>query len=288
MRIALARVLLTGMLALAAAGGTALAQDEPQRSVTHITGDLYRFQNQFHFSVFLVTKDGIIATDPINADAARWLKQVLATRFPGKPVRYLIYSHSHDDHVSGGEVFADTATVVAHEDARARIVAEKVPTAVPHITYTDRMTIRAGGKTVELYHFGPSHTNNLTIMRFPEESTVFVVDIVAPRRLPYQYLTDSDIDGWIDTLRAIEALDFDILAPGHSTIGSKLDIVEQRAYLELLRARVQAAIKAGTPLPEIKRTVTMDEFSDWGAYNDWREMNIEGMHRYLMEELRTE
>ncbi|HUF22398.1 MAG TPA: MBL fold metallo-hydrolase [Burkholderiales bacterium] len=282
MRIALARVLLTGILSLAAAGGTALAQDEAQRSVTHITGDLYRFQNQFHFSVFLVTKDGIIATDPINADAARWLKQVLATRYPGKPVRYLIYSHSHDDHVSGGEVFADSATVVAHEDARARIVAEKVPTAVPDITYTDRMTIRYGGKTVELYHFGPSHTNNLTIMRFPEESTVFVVDIVAPRRLPYQYLTDSDIDGWIDTLRAIEALDFDILAPGHSTIGSKLDIVEQRAYLELLRARVQAAIKAGTPLPEIKRTVTMDEFSGWSAYNDWREMNIEGMHRYLM------
>jgi glyoxylase-like metal-dependent hydrolase (beta-lactamase superfamily II) len=119
-------------------------------------------------------------------------------------------------------------------------------------------------------------------MRFPGESTLFVVDIVAPRRLPYQYLTDSDIDGWIDTLRAIEELDFDILAPGHSTLGSKLDIAEQRAYLELLRARVQAGIKAGKPLPEIKRTVTMDEFSGWAAYNDWREMNIEGMYRYLM------
>jgi glyoxylase-like metal-dependent hydrolase (beta-lactamase superfamily II) len=282
MRNALARVLLIGILSLAAAGGSALAQEAPQRTVTHITGDLYRFQNQFHFSVFLVTNEGIIATDPINADAARWLKNVLAARFPGKPVRYLIYSHSHDDHVSGGEVFADTATVVAHDDARKRIVAEKVPTAVPDITFTDRMTIRLGGKTVELYHFGPSHTNNLAIMRFPEESTLFVVDIVAPRRLPYQYLTDSDIDGWIDTLRAIEELDFDILAPGHSTLGSKLDIVEQRAYLELLRARVQAGIKAGKPLPEIKRSVTMDEFSSWGAYNDWREMNIEGMHRYLM------
>jgi glyoxylase-like metal-dependent hydrolase (beta-lactamase superfamily II) len=282
MKNALARVLLTGMLSLAAAGGSALAQEEPQRSVTHITGDLYRVQNQFHFSVFLVTNDGIIATDPINADAARWLKNVLALRFPGKPVRYLIYSHSHDDHVSGGEVFADTATVVAHDDARKRIVAEKVPTAVPDITFTDRMTIRLGGKTVELYNFGPSHTNNLAIMRFPEESTLFVVDIVAPRRLPYQYLTDSDVDGWIATLRAIEELDFDILAPGHSTLGSKLDIAEQRAYLELLRARVQAGIKAGKPLPEIKRTVTMDEFSGWAAYNDWREMNIEGMHRYLM------
>ncbi|MEX0961108.1 MAG: MBL fold metallo-hydrolase [Burkholderiales bacterium] len=282
MRRTLARNLLFVMIALLAAGSSAFAQDAPQRSIAHIEGDLYRFQNQFHFSVFLVTRDGIIATDPIDADAARWLKRELASRFPDRPVRYLIYSHSHADHVSGGEVFADTATVVAHEDARRRILDERVPTAVPDVTFTDRLTVRLGGKTVELIHFGPSHTNNLAIMRFPDEGTVFVVDIVAPRRLPYQYLTDADIDGWIATLAAIEQLEFDILAPGHSTVGRKLDIVEQRAYLELLRARVDAGIKAGKPLPEIKRTVTMDEFSDWGAYGDWREMNIEGMYRYLL------
>jgi glyoxylase-like metal-dependent hydrolase (beta-lactamase superfamily II) len=280
----MAHAFLRGLFAILlslAAAGPALAQAEPQRSVTHIVGDLYRFQNQFHFSVFLATPEGIIVTDPINADAARWLKKFLATKFPGKPVRYLIYSHSHDDHISGGEVFADTATVVAHEDARARIIAEKVPTAVPDITFTDRMTIRLGGKTVELYHFGPSHTNNLVIMRFPAEKTLFVVDIVAPRRLPYQTMRDSDIDGWIDTLARIEELDFDILAPGHSTLGSKLDIVEYRAYLELLRARVLAEMKAGRTLQEIQRSVTMDEFREWGAYNDWREMNVEGMYRYL-------
>ena len=282
MRRTLARNLWFAIIALLAAGGSALAQDAPQRSITHIEGDLYRFQNQFHFSVFLVTRDGIIATDPIDADAARWLKRELASRFPDRPVRYLVYSHSHADHVSGGEVFADTATVVAHEDARRRIIEERVPTAVPDVTFTNRMTIRLGGKTVELIHFGPSHSNNLAIMRFPDEGAVFVVDIVAPRRLPYQYLTDADIDGWIATLAEIEQLEFDILAPGHSTVGSKLDIVEQRAYLELLRARVDAGIKAGKPLPEIKRTVTMDEFSDWGAYGDWREMNIEGMYRYLL------
>jgi glyoxylase-like metal-dependent hydrolase (beta-lactamase superfamily II) len=252
-----------------------------QRAISRIAGDLYRFQNQFHYSVFLVTPDGIIATDPIDAEAARWLKQALAERFPGKPVRYLVYSHSHADHVSGGEVFADTATVVAHDNARARILDERVPTAVPELTFTDRMTLRLGGKAVELIHFGPSHTGNLVVMRFPEERTLFVVDIVAPGRLPYQYLTDADIDGWIDTLRAIEGLDFDIVAPGHSRLGGRTDIVEYRSYMELLRARVEAQRLAGKPLAEIRRSVTMPEFSGWGAYADWLEMNVEGMYRYL-------
>ena len=53
------------------------AQQQPPREVTQIKGDLYRFRNAGHFSVFLVTPAGIIATDPIDADAARWLKQLV-------------------------------------------------------------------------------------------------------------------------------------------------------------------------------------------------------------------
>ena len=81
--------------------GTSLAQADTKRSITKIAGDLYRFQNNFHYSVFLVTSDGIIVTDPINADAARWLKAELAKRF-NKPIKYLVYSHDHVDHVAGG------------------------------------------------------------------------------------------------------------------------------------------------------------------------------------------
>jgi len=122
------------------------AQADAKRSITKIAGDLYRFQNNFHYSVFLVTSDGIIVTDPINTDAARWLKAELAKRF-NKPIRYMIYSHDHVDHIAGGEVFADTAVVVAHENAKADIIAEQRPTAVPGITFSDQMTIELGGQT---------------------------------------------------------------------------------------------------------------------------------------------
>ena len=77
----------------------------------------------------MVTPDGIIVTDPINAEVANWLKGELKRRF-NKPVKYLIYSHHHEDHISGGEVFSDTAIVIAHEKAVAAIAADKVSTTL--------------------------------------------------------------------------------------------------------------------------------------------------------------
>lgn len=281
MNMRMLRCVLICLLVFSGLTGNAFAQSDPDRSITHIAGDLYRFQNRNHFSVFLVTSDGIVATDPINTDAAMWLKSELRKRFPGKPVKYLVYSHSHADHVSGGEVFADTATVVAHEKAKARIVSDGVPTAVPQITFSERQTISLGGKSVELLYFGPNHSDNLIVMHFPQERTLFVVDIVAPKRLPYRDLHDSDLDGWIGTLRQIEAIDYDILAPGHGSMGTPADISEHRGYLEALRDGVQAGIDSGKSVDEIKRAVTLDAYRDWGSYDSWRELNIEGMYRFL-------
>jgi len=257
------------------------AQNEPQRVIVPIAGDLYRFQNNFHYSVFLVASDGIIATDPIDAGAAQWLKSELGRRFPGKPVRYLIYSHSHADHIAGGQVFADTATVVAHERAKERILAEKVPTAVPALTFSDRMTIEAGGKRVELYYLGHNHSDNTIVMRFPDEGALFAVDIVAVKRLPYRDFPDGHLDDWIETLKAVERMDFDVLAPGHGSLGTRADVAEHRRYLELLRERVKREMDAGKSVQEIKRAVKMSEHESWGSYRDWVELNVEGMYRYL-------
>ena|SRR5579872_637208 len=64
---------------------------------------LYHFGNGVWFGVFLVTQDGIILVDPISTDLATWLKGELTQRFPRVPVRYVIYSHSHFDHIEAWE-----------------------------------------------------------------------------------------------------------------------------------------------------------------------------------------
>ncbi|MEQ8356549.1 MAG: MBL fold metallo-hydrolase [Kiloniellaceae bacterium] len=259
--------------------GAAMAQQsgDPKRSITPIAGDLYRFQNNFHFSVLFVTDAGVIASDPINAAAASWLKEEVQKQF-GQPIRYVVYSHDHADHISGGEVFAeDGAVIVAHENAAAAIAGEQRPTAMPDITYSDRMTLSLGGKTVELIHVGPNHSNNMTVMYFPAERAVFTVDFISVKRLPFRTLGDSYFPEWMEAIRRVEAIDFDILVPGHGDMGTKADAADHRGYLEALYAEVLAAARAGKSVEEMKATITLDAYKDWAQYDGWREENIEGM-----------
>ncbi|MGE0747802.1 MAG: MBL fold metallo-hydrolase [Rhodospirillales bacterium] len=261
----------------------ALAQGAGQaanRKITKIAGDLYRFQNNFHFSVFLVTPEGVIVTDPINAAAAQWLKAEIAREF-NRPIKYVVLSHDHADHISGGEVFADTATVVAHVNARRDIVEEKRPTAVPQITFDETMTIHLGGKTVELAYVGKNHSDNSIVMRFPGERVLFAVDFIPVKTVGFRDFPDGYIAEWIESLKRVEAMDFDILAPGHGPLGAKADVTAYREYMQDLWDGVQAGIRAGRSLDQIKQEVTLEKYKDWTQYKDFLALNIEGMHRYL-------
>ncbi len=261
----------------------AFGQQVPVREITGITGDLYRFRNVGHFSVFLVTPAGIIATDPVDAEAARWLKAELAKRFD-KPVKYLIYSHDHADHISGGEVFADTALVIAHEKAKAVIVKEKRPTAVPQIVFSDRMAIELGSKQVDLLYVGRNHSDNSIVMRFPAERVLFAVDFIPVESLPFRDFPDGYIDEWIESLKRVEGLDFDILAPGHGEVGRKEHVREIRQYMEELRDEVSKYARQGKSLEEIKQLVKMEKYSRWRNYKTYLPLNIEGMVRHLQQQ----
>lgn len=270
----------TTLMALALLLPAAVTAQEAKREIAQVQGDLYRFQNDFHVSVFLVTPEGVIATDPIDPEAAMWLENEIRSRF-GQEIEYVVYSHDHADHISGGEVFADTATVIAHENARGAIVGEERPTAVPELTFSDRMTIQLGGKTVELIWPGRSHSDNLIVMLFPEERAAFTVDFISVERLPYQNLSDSYFPDWIEAIKRVEALDFDILIPGHGPVGNKQDASDHRRYLEELHGAVLEAARAGKSLAEMKAEITLDDYRDWGMYEEWRPMNIEGMYRQV-------
>ena len=122
-------VVLASCLLLGLVSG-AQAQQPPTRGIVNITGQLYRAQNNNHYTVFLVTPEGIIMSDPINRDFARWLKAEYATRFK-VPVRYVLYTHRDWDHASGGVVFADTAEFVGH---RNMLTALAPPAGNPPLT----------------------------------------------------------------------------------------------------------------------------------------------------------
>ena len=277
------RAALLGIAALTAFASTAGAQvtNPPQRSLVPVAGDLYRFQNNFHTAAVYVTSAGIVLVDPINADGAKWLKQELATRFPGRVVKYLVYSHDHADHISGGEVFADTATVIAHENGKERIVGEKRATAVPNITFADSMTIELGGKVVNLRHVGRNHSDNSLVAHFPAERAIFAVDFIPVKGFPFRDLPDSYFPDWMESLRDVEKMDFDVLVPGRGPNGTKADVTAMKDYLNQLHAEVLMHARAGKTRDEVKQLVKMEKYKDWPGYEQSVPLNVEGMYGYV-------
>jgi glyoxylase-like metal-dependent hydrolase (beta-lactamase superfamily II) len=257
---------------------------EPTRVITKIRGDLYRFQNDRHNTVFLVTSEGVIMGDPINADAATWLKSQIAERFK-VPVRYVLYSHSDWDHASGARVFDDTAELWGHANMATAIKNAPEPARMkdvlpPERTYTTRQTITLGGKRVELVHPGPNHSIDATVLFFPAERVVHVVDYITVRRVPPRF-GGAPIADWISAMKAVEALDFDVVSPGHGNVGTKADVAEQREYAEILVAGVSKGIAAGQTVAQLQATNMLEKFSWWEGYETVRNANIAEAYKEL-------
>jgi glyoxylase-like metal-dependent hydrolase (beta-lactamase superfamily II) len=100
------------------------------REIGNLTGDVYFARMDDYLSVFMVTSEGIILVEPIGSEFAAWLKAEMARRFK-VPVKYVIYSHSHWDHASGGSVYADTARFIGHENMLKNVAMPPAATALP-------------------------------------------------------------------------------------------------------------------------------------------------------------
>jgi hypothetical protein len=99
----------------------------------------------------------------------------------------------------------------------------------------------------------------------------------------YRDFPGADVDDWIAQVKRVKRLDFDILVGGHGPVGVKRDVGEGIAYLQELRAEVLKGLKAGNTVDELKRDIKMEKYKGWAAYDQWRELNVQGMARHLQE-----
>ena len=152
------------------------------------TEGVYIFRNGNHQSMFIVTKDGVIATDPVAYGRPTGGQQYVdeIKKVTDKPIKYLIYSHVHFDHIAGGKAFKDAgARVIAHKNATARLKVLKDPhTVMPDESIGDKKTIKLGGTTLELSYLGLNHSDSTLVMRLPKEKIVFIVDTIPVGAFP--------------------------------------------------------------------------------------------------------
>ncbi|MBT4763259.1 MAG: MBL fold metallo-hydrolase [Bdellovibrionaceae bacterium] len=256
-------------------------------SVKEIGNGIFVFRWWVYRNIFIITDEGVIATDPINPKAAALLKKEIQKR-TDKPVKYVVYSHNHKDHISGGNVFKkDGAKFVGHANLLKELKDHPNPSSpLPDITFKDSYKLKLGGRVLELKYFGPNHGNSLIVMRFPKEKILFIVDIVTPRRVAFRTMPDFWPDEWIRSLKEIEKLDFDYVISGHGpetqpAIDGATIVKDQREYLEDLMKAVKNTMDKGTHDPNaLKKMVKLPKYKNWRYYKEWLPMNIERIWAY--------
>ncbi len=216
------------------------------------------------------------------------MREEIADRF-AKPVVSVVYTHHHQDHVNGAQAFAATVQdVIAHTNAVPHLRAEGLVTVMPTQTFAENLVVTLGGKSAELRYLGPrGHSDDSVVVYFPDERVLFVVDIVGVNRIPHRYLGSgtldkmNDVDGWISVLSRIEAMDFDILVPGHLQLGTVGDVRMTREYLLSLRTQVAALQSKGRTLAQMITDVDLSDYSKLTFYEQNLSQNIEAMAHWL-------
>jgi len=277
---------LAAALVLAAAGRAlaALATFETKK----ITDNVYAFRYQFHQAMFVVTPDGVIATDPIG-----FLRPQAVTTYIDEirkitqaPIRYVVYSHHHYDHIAGGKPFKELGAIfIAHRNAKAHLERLKNPDVVlPDLVVDDRATLTLGGTRLDLIYAGRNHSDNSLVMLLPKEKLLFAVDFLPIEQVMFRNGPDSFIPDWFDSIDRVLELDWDRMIPGHpgpgGRLGTKEDVRAYKQYMMDVSDAVKQAAAQGKCWDAAMKEIKLPKYEKWANYDAYLPGNIERFCSY--------
>jgi glyoxylase-like metal-dependent hydrolase (beta-lactamase superfamily II) len=244
-----ARVSLT--LAMAGALGVAylyaqFGQTPAKLNTVKLTDDLYVIHNDFvpGNTTALITNEGVVLVDDkFELDFANVVAEV--KKLTNQPIKYVVNTHHHADHSgSNAKMQQINVQVIASEQARENMVDAKQP-GQPSIVFDHHAHIYLGGKSVELYHFGRSHTNGDVVVLFPAQRTLAAGDMFTfgddvPELIDYS--GGGSAKEWTPTLDSVLQLDFNNVVPGHGNVTTKAEMRKYRDSTLRLRNRVHELV----------------------------------------------
>jgi glyoxylase-like metal-dependent hydrolase (beta-lactamase superfamily II) len=197
----------------------------------------------------IIGKDGIVVVDTMISakEAKRFIRDIRT--ISRKPIRYVVNTHYHFDHVFGNSEFAKLgAVVIAQENVKKAMENSASETlknigeygltpkdmkgttlAYPVLTYGDRMTIDIGGQQIELIHARQSHTAGDTLVYLPDKKVLFAGDILFTNYHPF--LGEGNIEEWAKELDVIKSMDIEKIIPGHGPLSGKTDLNDMKEYI---------------------------------------------------------
>ena len=283
--IAMAVLVVSGSVHAQAQPSPAAPPAAPLFATTKVEGtdNVYVFRYQGHQAMFVVTSDGVIATDPIGLGRPQAVTTYMdeIRKVTSQPVRYVIYSHSHYDHITGGKPFKDAgARFIAHSNAKRRLEWLRPPDiVVPDEVVDTQRTLTLGGTTLELLFVGRNHSDSSLVMRLPRERVIFAVDFIPIQSVHWRNMPDSWLDEWEESLKRVLAMDWERLIPGHpgpgGRLGNKQDVRNLLQYMADLSTEVKKAADAGKCYDAAMKEVKLPKYESWTNYANWLPGNVE-------------
>ncbi|TIQ92358.1 MAG: quinoprotein relay system zinc metallohydrolase 2 [Mesorhizobium sp.] len=208
-----------------------------------------------------------------------------------RPVRYLINTHVHPDHVFGNAAFRQIgATIVGHHNLPRALEArgafylhsfreqigdaliEGIEIIPPTMLVDDRLQLDLGGRVLELQAWKAAHTDNDLTVFDSATRTLFAGDLVFIGSLP---TLDGSLLGWLRQMDALAAIGAVRAVPGHGPVPADWPaaLMAERRYFEILARDIRKAIADGIPLRDAVKTAGASERDNWHLFDDYNERN---------------
>jgi cyclase len=242
---------------------------------------------------FVIGDDGVLVIDTFQDP--RPAKALLAEirKITPLPIRFVVNTHYHLDHVNGNDVFAAAgATIVAHRNVRAWMRSENIKMLDPSVTpekkarvesltlptvvHDSHVDLYLGSRHINVRYY-PGHTGGDSVIWIPDAHVVFCGDMLWKEHVPN--LIDASTKAWVESLDAMQK-DYgpSTWVPGHGGIAHVQDVLIFRKYLADLRdgvRREQAAGKSGSALVQALLPSLKSSYGKWGFFADYAGVGIE-------------
>ncbi len=208
-----------------------------------------------------------------------------------RPVRYLINTHMHPDHIFGNAAFRDIgATIAGHRNLPRALAArgefylssyrgqigdelmKGVEIVPPALLVDDRLDLDLGGRTLELRAWKPAHTDNDLTAYDPATRTLFAGDLVFMEHLPTM---DGSLLGWLRQMDELAAIGAARVVPGHGPVPADWPeaLEDERRYFAVLAGDIRKSIADGQPLSEAVKSAGQSESGNWTLFDQFNERN---------------